>query len=303
MFLFQFFIAVLLQASAHAESRLVLGTPELTPTTIDEVTAKILPGSIVLVSEIHDYPPHGQHQVEVMRSLRTHGHKVSAGLEFFTFDHQQAVNRFLRGELNEVDFLREVQWGKSNFAHYRDQALFPREAEGKTLAINAPQALVRKIKTSGLNSLSTEERAMLPPQFALGNALYRERFTKVIRDHAPDKAAIQRHFEAQSVWDDTMAFTSCSYVQKYPDQVLVVVVGDFHVTYGGGLPDRIHARGCDRLVTISQTYSKSVYSSAADQLALPSPRYGQRSEYVWLSDDPLARASRKKRPSSKARRF
>jgi uncharacterized iron-regulated protein len=73
-----------------------------------------------------------------------------------------------------------------------------------------------------------------------------------------------------------MAWRALQHLDENPEDILVIIVGDFHVSYGGGLPDRLRARGAADVVTISQVLEK-------DEVKVH-PKYGARADFVWVSE-------------------
>jgi uncharacterized iron-regulated protein len=207
------------------------------------------------------------------------------GLEFLSILHQDYVDQFLGGQLPEGDFLRLVEWGEPSFDFYREQTLAPRQTGGRTLALNAPRWLTRKISQTGLDSLTPEERQLLPADFTMGNDAYKERFRAVMGGHVAEEK-LDRYFQAQSAWDEAMATTSCTHQRLHPGRDLVIIVGDFHAAYGGGLPDRMKARGCQNVKVISQVQVDSLDHLDKDPEILPHPNWGPRADWIWASTAP-----------------
>lgn len=255
-----------------------------TSVTLDDVLGKVVAPAVVVVSEQHDHKPHQDHQVEVMEYFQHRGDKVSVGMEFLEWPTQKSVDEFLAGTLKEADFLTAVAWGGNPFDDYRRQVLFPAQSSGWTVALNAPRTLTRKISKTGLASLTADEQKLLPAGFTLGNSLYRERFEAVMGGHVAADA-IDRYFQAQSTWDETMADRAVSFLAAHKDQILVAVVGDFHAAWGGGLPDRLIARGAPSVTVISQFTRAGLTQAEFEAELKPHPRYGARARAVWVDSD------------------
>lgn len=252
-----------------------------TRVSLADIARSVPTGSIVIVSEIHDMKEHHQNQQSFLEALAEAGaEKISVGMEFLSRPFQPFVDRFLSGSLDETSFLKAVEWGGNNFADYRRQVLFPKNHGGRTVALNAPRALTSRISKVGLAGLTDEERAELPEDFRLGNADYFERFKEVMGSHVPPEA-VQRYFEAQSVWDEFMSSTAVEYIRANPEQRLMIIVGDFHNAYGGGLPDRLAARGIAP-ITISQIATEGLSPAEVREIAMPHARWGKRADYVWV---------------------
>lgn len=276
------FLAAACATAAPVASELRDGA-SLQPARLADIAARVGPGSILVLGENHDNAVHSAQHVELLQALRDRGLKVSVGMEFLEYPAQGALDRHLAGELGEADFLKEAGWGGSNYDYYREQIRFPLRADGWTFALNAPRALSSKIARGGLDALTAEERALLPPQFTRGSDGYFERFREAMGGHAPQGESLERYFLAQSLWDDTMAWRALEALARDPAQVLVIVVGEFHVQYGGGLPDRLRARGAGHVLTLSQL---NVNGFTADETAAalrPDGPYGPRADYLWVS--------------------
>jgi uncharacterized iron-regulated protein len=252
---------------------------------VADIAQKIHPGQIIVMGENHGFKTAQQGQLELMRALRQQGLKVSAGLEFFYYPEQALVDAYREGSLDEKSFLQQIQWGMPPFDFYRDQAVFSRYDLGeRTIALNAPRSLTGKISKTGLTSLTSEEQKMLPPDFQLGRDSYKKRFLETM-PHLPSPEAGDRYFAAQCTWDDTMAWKAAEFTQAHPDQVLVIVVGDFHVQYGGGLPDRIEARTHQKPVVFSYVNVEGLTAGEIAEQIEPSFEYGPRADYIWFTSE------------------
>ena len=184
-----------------------------------------------------------------------------------------------------------VRWGGLSFGFYRDQANFPlRDKGAETLALNAPRSLTQKVSRTGLSSLLETEAELLPPQFSFGRESYRQRFLASVPHELPPERQ-QNYFAAQSIWDDTMAWRAVEFAENHPDQVLVIVVGEFHVAYWGGLPDRILSRGGGNrqrrglVWTLSQLNSAEEDWSGMQLQILPHPIWGQRADLILVDEE------------------
>ncbi len=253
--------------------------------SLSAIAQQIRPGTIIVMGENHGLKSSQQAQMELMRALRDQGLKLSVGLEFFYYPDQALVDQFRVGALPEVDFLKKIQWGSPAFDFYRDQAIFPRYDQGEyTLALNAPRFLTSKISKVGLSGLTSDEQKSLPPGFQLGRASYKERFLALM-PHLPNPEAGERYFAAQSTWDDTMAWRAAEFIQAHPEQVLLIVVGEFHTTYGGGLPYRIEVRTQQKPLVFSYLNIQGLSQKEVESELDPFTAYGPRGDYIWLAHE------------------
>lgn len=288
-FLFAVFAGVSLTnlSCAHASESLRRGG-DLSPVTLEQALAMVGPGDVVVIGEEHGNAVCRSQQMRILQTLRSRGLRVSVGMEFLDYPSQGWTDQYRAGLLSEAEFLANVQWGKGfPFDLYRDQILFPREAEGaSTLALNAPRSLTSQVARGGLDSLSPEQKALLPPGLTRGNDRYFERFKNAI-GHLPHPDAAERYFWAQSIWDETMAWRSLEFMGAHGDQVLVIVVGEFHVQYGGGLPDRLRARGAGgRVWSVSQINLTGLSEAEKSAALNPHPVDGARADFLWSFEAP-----------------
>lgn len=250
--------------------------------SLDEVLDQVTPGSVVVVSEYHGFAAHHEHQVQVIEGLIARGFVVNVGMEFIDYTQQPLLDKYLDGQLEEQDFLKQVRWGAIDYNYYKRQILAPLRSGGRTFGLNAPRSLSGKVARSGIGSLKPADRALLPPNFTIGNDKYFDRFKSVMGGHiAPEK--LERYFTAQSLWDDTSAWQVMNIMKDRQDEVLVIIFGDFHNAYYGGLPDRIGKRGHSNIVTVSQVDIAETTPVERRELIAPHIKYGPRADYVWTS--------------------
>lgn len=252
------------------------------PAQIDSLFESVRPGTVLVLGELHAQAAHRDQHIQILEGLRARGLKVSVGMEFVNYTDQVALNSYRAGQLSEPDFLKAINWGGFGFEFYRPQILFPRNVVGEmTIGLNIPRAITSKISRQGLESLSSEEMALLPPQFEPGRDSYFNRFMLVAGAHCKNP---KNCFLAQSAWDDTMAWQAGSFMQSHPDHVLVIVVGEFHVQYGGGLPDRIRARYPHlNITTVSQIWAEGMLDEEIMEQMEPSVLEGPRADFIWFS--------------------
>ncbi len=246
-------------------------------------------GQVIIMGETHDYLPDHNNQILFLQQLaKASNAPISVGMEFFEYPTQSIVDSYLQGKLNDPDFLKQVGWGGNDYSQYRSQVLFPASHGGATFALNLPRAISGRIAAVGVENLSAAEAALLPPNFAIGRKSYEERFAQLMADSHQILSAtdLEHYFAAQSSWDDTMAWRIAESMQKNPGQILFVIVGKFHVQYGGGLPDRLRARGVQHVLTITQYDAASGNESDLKNEIQLDAKYGAISDLVWIQGEP-----------------
>lgn len=251
-------------------------------TSLGHLLSLVKPGTILLLGENHGLASHRDQHVEVLEGLHAMGLKVSVGLEFINYTDQSVVEQYRTGQISEPDFLTAIKWGSFPFEFYRLQLNFPTVELGeKSLGLNLPRTISSKISKLGLVGLSEDDLKVMPPNFQVGRASYKARFMEAAGAHC---RVPENCFAAQSAWDDTMAWQATRFIQQNPEQVLVIIIGEFHVQYGGGTPDRILARmPSANIVTLSQIWTEGLTEEEILQAIQPSPVEGPRADFIWIS--------------------
>ncbi|MDH5356948.1 MAG: ChaN family lipoprotein, partial [Gammaproteobacteria bacterium] len=79
---------------------------------------------LVYVGETHDNPASHRLQLEILKTLQTQRPgQMALGMEMFNADQQEALDRWVAGELSEKEFLRESRWFENwggDFELYRE---------------------------------------------------------------------------------------------------------------------------------------------------------------------------------------
>lgn len=249
---------------------------------INDLASRVQPGTLLLLGENHGLTAHRNQHMEVLAALRAAGLKVSVGMEFVNYTDQTLLNDYRSERLSEDEFLKAIKWGGFSFDFYRDQINFPEIAKGEnTLGLNLPRTVTSKISKNGLSSLLPEDWLLMPPGFELGRDSYRQRFMTAAGAHCK---VPENCFAAQCAWDDTMAWQSVKYLTAEPDQVLVVVVGEFHVQYGGGIKHRVLQRFPQaKVLTLSQIWAEGMTDEEIQDALKPSDEEGPRADFIWVS--------------------
>lgn len=249
---------------------------------ISDLVSQVKPGTILFLGENHGLASHRDQHLAVLNALHQAGLKVSVGMEFVNYTDQAILDSYLKGEIVESQFLTDIKWGGFGFEFYRQQINFPKLSLGETtIGLNIPRAITTKISRQGLLSLTADEQKLMPPNFEVGGEHYKARFMEAAGSHCkvPDNC-----FAAQSTWDDTMAWQAVKFIEQNPDQVLVIVVGEFHVQYGGGTPARVLARKANaHIVTLSQIWAEDMTPEEIEQALKPSEVEGPRADFIWVS--------------------
>ncbi len=206
-------------------------------TNLNNLVGSVKPGTVLIIGEMHGLKPVRDQHMQILNALKAKGLNVSVGMEFLNYTDQMFIDQYRSNEMDDAAFLKTVNWGGYDFNLYKDQLLFGEYGMG----LNLTRDVTKIISKQGIDALTSDQKKLLPPNFTLGRDTYRQRFFQAM-GHPVPVAALENYFVAQCAWDDTMAWQTAQFQIQHPDQVFVIIVGEFHVQYGGGLPYRLKER-------------------------------------------------------------
>jgi len=210
-----------------------------------EMAQRLSDKRLVLVGENHTDINFHRSQLRVIQELRKAGRKVLLGLEMFPYTKQEFLTSWTKGEYNEEEFLEAAEWYDAwgyHWNYYRDIFVFARDNGIPVYGLNTPREVIAAVRKKGLDELSEEEKAQMPPSVEIENdehlALFKSYFDEDEDFHASmTEEQWQAMFGAQCSWDATFANNALKVLQMHPapEAVLVVLVGSGHVSYDLGI--------------------------------------------------------------------
>ncbi len=281
-----FVVALLASACAHGQNQNeVLDLKAKNKIALDQFVDQIPLGTILIIGESHAIK--GQNNLDqknqhlLIQKLVQEHRNVSVGMEFIHWTQQPFLDQYLKKQTSEDQFLKDINWAGNPYPDYKFQILEPLNGKGGTFGINAPKDLTSFVGKNGISNLPQNLKSFLPPKFNLGNSLYKKRFFELMGDLSSHGGNSDFYFEAQSIWDDTMAWKSLEIMKSNPYGILVIIVGKFHAQYGGGLPSRIKARGFSQVITVTQSSEEDQSDLQDSNGYFYSKEYGLLSEFYW----------------------
>ncbi|MBD1845569.1 ChaN family lipoprotein [Cyanobacteria bacterium FACHB-63] len=204
---------------------------------------------VIYLGETHDSEADHRAQLEIIRSLHQQNPKLAIGMEMFQRPFQSGLDSYLAGA-STATRLREFteydkRWGYS-WEFYYPIINFAKENRLPVVALNTPAEVTRKVARQGLESLTAEEKRYIPPidEIRLEPERYRDRLQKIFAAHAGKGSSrwFNSFFQAQVLWDETMADAIVQFLNKNPDRQIIVLAGQGHIIYGDGIPSRVARR-------------------------------------------------------------
>jgi uncharacterized iron-regulated protein len=231
-------------SQAHHRSQ-ILDLASGEAVTFSELIDRLEAFDVIFVGEVHTHAEHHLIQAQILQSLVTRNPDLVMGVEFFPRDQQGLLDRYLSGEIEEEAFLETIQWSKTwgyPYHLYRPLFLTARREGVPVLALNAPRDIVRNVARKGLDGLTDEERSRIAREMDLDNEAHRAYVREVFERHGHGNLQeFEWFYEAQTVWDETMAETIAGAAGEH-GRKMIVFLGNGHITHQFGVPDRTRRR-------------------------------------------------------------
>ncbi|OGP14345.1 MAG: hypothetical protein A2052_09685 [Deltaproteobacteria bacterium GWA2_54_12] len=209
---------------------------ELKPT---ELLKEIDGRDIVFVGEVHTKKSHHKAQLEIIKALDGNGKKVAIGVEMFKKEDQEALDKWVSGEIEEAEFseIYHRNWGLP-WTQYRDIFVYAREKQIPLVGLNVSRSVIRQVVREGFSSLTPEQLSGLPSGIECKvDATYEEFIKDALGEHAGEMS-FKNFCEAQMVWDNAMAHNAIEYLDANPARRLVVLAGSGH-SWKRGIPAQV----------------------------------------------------------------
>jgi uncharacterized iron-regulated protein len=249
------------------------------------ILRQLFQAQIVYLGETHDHPLDHKAQLEILRQLNTREPNLVIALEMFQKPFQNKLDQYLNGTLTESELLAQTEYPKRwgfNWDFYAPILRFAKAHQIPLLAINTPSEVTRKVAYTGLESLVPEDLKWIPPlsEIDTSNPAYRQRLLETYQSFHTvhgNSDGFERFFQAQVLWDETMADTIAQYWLKNQNRKVVVLVGQGHLLYGDGIPSRVKRRL--KIIPRWQQYSVLLNPSAE----LHSPQSRPVADSFWFT--------------------
>ena len=242
--------------------------------TQEALLSEISSVRVVFVGEQHTAAGHHDVQLKILKFLQAKQPNLLVGMEMFDRTYQTVLDRWSAGELTMEEFIRLTHW-QANWKYpislYREILEFVRDRHLRLIALNLAFHLPPKIAAGGIDSLSAEEKRLLPAHMDFQNAAHREYVKQIFEMHpAPVQENFDYFYEAQCVWDETMAETISQHLPEAA--AMVVFLGNGHIFRHFGVPGRVFSRTNASFKTI---YPVTAHGKMPDEDA---------ADYLWITE-------------------
>jgi uncharacterized iron-regulated protein len=221
---------------------------------IDSIIETIVDKPIIYIGERHaNYEDHKM-QLKVIMQMHERGKKFAIGMEMFQRPFQQIIDKYLAGDLEEMEFLKQTEYFKRwkfDYNFYREIIDFARAKGIPVIALNISSDIIKKVSSDGLDALTDDERERIPEDMDMSDDQYRDMLQSVFKQHGRKRIGNFGYFyQSQILWDETMAHAAYEFLEENGDYQLVILAGVGHIMHGYGIPKRLHRLNGKEYVTL-----------------------------------------------------
>lgn len=215
--------------------------------TLDGLIPELLDKRVVFVGEQHNRFEHHINQLHIIQRFHMAGYDFGVGMEMFKKPFQGIIDAYLADEIDEQTFLNQThyfkEWGY-DFRLYKPIVDFIKKNRIPLIALNLPERITRQVSRSGIEMLDPADRNLIPESLDFSDTRYAHDLRGVFALHNGQEALenFNYFYQAQVVWDETMAETAFRFLREFPRRKLIVLAGNGHLRYHYGIPERLQRR-------------------------------------------------------------
>jgi uncharacterized iron-regulated protein len=198
--------------------------------SLDKIISDCVNVDVLFFGEEHNDSAGHYLEAEIFKALhKQFGDKLALSLEMFETDNQLPLDEYLKGQINEDRFSKDVRlWG--NYKDYRPMIEYAKQNNIPVIAADPPRRYVNMVSRRGmksLDSLSKEAKDFLPPlPYDTLSGRYREKFAEVMKG-APGSSSPNIYY-SQSLWDAGMSYSIYKWLKENKKDKVFHCVGRFH---------------------------------------------------------------------------
>lgn len=210
---------------------------------------------VVFIGEKHDNEFDHKVELDLLKELSKRK-KVILSLEMFERDVQNILDDYLSGKITEKEFLQNSRPWPNYRTDYRPLIKYAKEKNIPVIASNIPRRIANMIA----HGKEIKDSIYLPDTVFFDDEDYRKRFYETMKSmgHVKGDEMVERFYKAQCYKDAVMAESILSYMEKYPDYLIISINGNFHSDFHSGIPYQLLKRNKDLKIKVVTMKDKMV---------------------------------------------
>ncbi|MEW6521250.1 MAG: ChaN family lipoprotein [Thermodesulfobacteriota bacterium] len=217
----------------------------------EAIMDQVADSRVVYVGETHVNQADHLLQFRVLQAIHQRHPETAVGMEMFNRSSQAALDAYVKGEIDERQFLKDAHYFKNwgyDYRHYRDILQYARLHQLPVIALNLDKDIVSDtFRNGGIAGLAPEIQQTLPEERDLSMPGYRQRLVQVFQSHSgphfnENDQKMANFVESQALWDETMSQTIADYLTEHPQARMIIIAGSGHVVKENAIPPRVARR-------------------------------------------------------------
>ncbi|MGA1796367.1 MAG: ChaN family lipoprotein [bacterium] len=242
---------------------------------LSDIIQQVVDTPIIYVGERHSNYEDHKVQLELITALSEKGRRFAIGMEMFQVPFQKALDEYLAGAINEREFLRASEYFKRwrfDYPLYREIIDFAKARGIHIIALNIREEITKKVTQGGLDALTEEERGEIPRDMDMADEAYKEKLKGFFELHQEFNVKnFENFYQAQILWDETMAHSIARFMDAHPNHQMVVLAGAQHIIFSSGIPQRAQRLTNREYATLINGEFSGLDSDIGDFLIFPPP--------------------------------
>ena len=256
--------------------------------SLDRIIPELLDKQVVFVGEQHNRLEHHINQLQIIQQFHKAGSDFGVGMEMFKKPYQGIIDAYLSDEIDEQAFLKQTryfeEWGY-DYHLYKPIIDFMKKNRIPLIALNLPEKITRQVSRSGIDMLAPADKDLIPEDLDFSDSRYAHDLREVFALHSDQKALedFNYFYQAQVLWDETMAETAYQFLRKTPHRKLIILAGNGHLRHRYGIPKRLQRRIMTSSAVILQ--DETLENGIADYVLQTTRLEGTRSPKLGVAVD------------------
>jgi uncharacterized iron-regulated protein len=252
---------------------------------LSHIMPALMSSRIIYIGERHDNFAHHINQLTIIKNIHESGTKVAVGMEMFQRPYQDVVNDYIAGHIGEAAFLRKTEYystWKYDYNLYKPIVDYLKQHKIPLLALNITGDITRQVAREGMQSISKAQEKQTPAAMNFADEQYRKDLRQVYVAHDKQEALQNFNYfwQAQTLWDESMAETAYQFLSNNSDYKLVILAGNGHLRYKYGIPARLYRRNHEPYQVVVQ--DEEIENNIADYILLSSELKGEQSPRLGI---------------------
>jgi len=222
-----------------------------------EFTDQLPRQGVVLLGEHHANAAHHKWQLEIIKSLHQNQPNMALGLEMFPRRIQPILDQWIDGDIDKYEFRELSEWDtiwSFNFDDYFPIFDYAQKNQIRLIALNVSRKLLERVRESGWHRVPQSDREGVGNPARPSRAYAKELAVSFKRHQPPsrtiDKVGFKRFVQKQLLWDRAMAEGIADTYQQTPNQLVVGLMGSWHIIGGHGVPYQLADLGIKQTVNL-----------------------------------------------------